>query len=90
MASIFVKLRIMPEEADMDMDKLTSDCEAALTELGVNVVEKTLEPIAFGLKALMLTVVGIEADGSEPMEKAVAKVEGVSEVDAVDIRRAVG
>ena len=71
MASVFIKFKIMPEEADTDMEKLMADCEEKLQTIESKIVEKKIEPVAFGLKALFITVVAPEvAGGTEPFEKA--------------------
>lgn len=91
MANILVKVKIMPEGVDVDMDKLADACKAKLKPLEFKVGEKQIEPIAFGLKALILILIGPEkAGGTDPIEKALAEVKGVSQVEVLDVRRAFG
>ena len=81
----------MPESPEVDIDKLTKECEAKIKPLDFEVAQKEVEPIAFGLKALILVLVGPEkAGGTDPIEKALSEIDGVSQVEAIDVRRAFG
>ena len=49
------------------------------------------EPVAFGLKSLIITFLMEESKGStEELENQLAGVEGVNSVDVTDVRRAIG
>ena len=91
MASVIVTLRIMPESPDIDMDKLESKATEKIAGFGGEVGKKEIQPVAFGLKALILFFVMYEAKGStEPLEKEIEALEGVSSVEVTDVRRAIG
>ena len=77
MGEVAAKLKIMPEGADVDMEKLKEAIKSALPE-GARLHGFAEEPIAFGLKALMLAVILAEGvTGTEGLEAAIASVEGV-------------
>lgn len=91
MANVLIKLRIMGKSPDVDMDKLASSCEEKVKGLDFRIGQKEIEPVAFGLKALILVLIGPErAGGTEPIEKALAGIEGASQIEVVDVRRAFG
>ena len=82
MASIIVTYRILPDA--MDHFELIRDRLA-----GLNPMALTEEPIAFGLKALILKVSLPEQDGAEEeMERKLRSIEGVKECETVLVTRA--
>lgn len=92
MAKAIVTLKIMPESPETDLEKLSKDALQKIKAFaGEGDTKKEIEPIAFGLKALKITFVMEEAKGStEPLEKEIAGIKGVSSVDVIDVRRAIG
>lgn len=88
MGDVAAKMKIMPENVDTDLvglkDKLITVIPAG-AQLHGDIVE---EPIAFGLKALIVTlIVNDEEGGTEAIEEAFAKVPGVENVQMQDIYR---
>jgi len=92
MANVIITLKIMPESPEIDLKKLEKQAKDKIAKFSGETETKTeIEPIAFGLKALKIIFVMNEAKGStEEMEKAISGIEGVSSVEVVDVRRAVG
>lgn len=92
MANAIVTLKIMPENADIDFNSLTSQVKEKIVNFaGEGETREEIEPIAFGLKALKITFVMDEAKGSpEPVEKEIEGLEGVNSVEVIDVRRAIG
>ncbi|KQC14355.1 MAG: elongation factor 1-beta [Methanothrix sp.] len=85
MGEVAAKLKIMPEGADVDMEKLKEAIKSALPE-GARLHGFAEEPIAFGLKALMLAVILAEGvTGTEGLEAAIASVEGVQSVEVEEV-----
>lgn len=83
MAEVAVTLRLMPESAEVDLDKL----EAMVRER-VKVHSISHEPIAFGLNALrVITVVEDAAGGTDPLEKELASIPGVGNVQVIGLTR---
>ncbi len=92
MARVVVTLKIMPEGIDVDLDKLKEKSIKIIEGFNKKQeirVEK--EPIGFGLIALKFIFVMDESTGStEPLEEKLKQIDGVSSVDVVDVRRAIG
>jgi len=83
MGTVAITLRILPEGPEVDIVRLTADVRGAL---GSRL--KTLErrPFAYGLTALMVTVLVDDASGgSEPIEAELAALPGVSSAEATDL-----
>lgn len=88
MGDVAAKIKIMPESIDTDLAELKEKIKGVIpagADLHGDIVE---EPIAFGLKALIVTlIVNDEEGGTEPAEEAFAKVSGVENVQVVDVYR---
>lgn len=94
MAKVVITLKIMPESPEVNLEivekKVKSEienfCLPNKTEFKVNI-----EPIAFGLKALVIIFVLDEKKGSpDVLEENIRKLDGVESVEITDVRRAIG
>lgn len=88
MGDVAAKIKIMPESIETDLAELKEKVKSAIpagADLHGDIVE---EPIAFGLKALIVTlIVNDEEGGTEPAEEAFAKVPGVETVQVLEAYR---
>ena len=85
-----LRIRLMPESPSVDMAKLKADAEAVVKKVEGIFSGSVEEPIAFGLKALIVTV-GLKEDKSpELLEGELAKISHVQSVEVIDVRRAFG
>jgi len=88
MGDVAAKIKVMPESVDTDLKELKEKLKAAIptgAELYGDIVE---EPIAFGLKALIVTlIVNDQEGGTEVVEEAFAKVPGTENVQVIDVNR---
>ena len=88
MGDVAAKIKIMPESVDTDLAELKEKVKAVIPKganLHGDIVE---EPIAFGLKALIVTlIVNDEEGGTEAVEEAFAKTSGVENVQVMDVYR---
>lgn len=91
MATVIVTLKIMPSSPDENLDSIKSAAAGMITEFGGTVGKTELEPIAFGLKAVIFMFAMDESlGGTEELEARIAAVQGVNSVQVTDVRRAVG
>jgi len=92
MAQVVITLRIMPQNPDIDLSKIESSAKNEIIKFCNSKEFKTkIEPIAFGLKALVIYFVMDESIGStEKLEQAISQIDGIESVEVTDVRRAVG
>ena len=88
MAKVAVLMRILPEEADIKPDTLLERIKEKLPEKYV-VAQHQSEPIAFGLEALRVIILMPEdvEGGTSELEEIISSVEGVSQVDVLNVGR---
>ena len=87
MGDVVATIKLMPENPDVDIAKIKEDVVKSIPgEAELHKIEE--EPIAFGLIALnVMVVVGDIEGGTEKVEEALSKIEDVSSVEVVDVRR---
>ena len=87
-----VTIKIMPESPEISFSQIQESAKAIIKDFSGSANMKTEEqPIAFGLKALIIRFVMDEAKGStEPLENNLKNIEGVMSVETTDVRRAIG
>lgn len=87
MGEVLAVLRIMPEDVEVDLEELKrSISEKIPEEVEIHKIEE--EPIAFGLKALRITVIVSDTvGGTDPVEEAIREIDGVKSVEVVDLHR---
>ena len=91
MATAGIQFKIMPESVDTNLDQLKDKLKTATESFESGVFNDTKEePIAFGLKALVITIALSEDEESESVEKAFSEIDGVSSVELIDYRRVIG
>lgn len=83
MGAVAITFRILPDEADTDLEKIKSGVRQALEGSLRDLQE---QPVAYGLKAIVaIAVVRDEAGGSERLEQSIASIPGVGSVETVDV-----
>jgi elongation factor 1-beta len=88
MAIVAVKIRLMPVSPDTDLEKIKVEAEKRINQLDAKVHASEIEPIAFGLKALMLTLIWPEEKNPDLLENAMKSIDQVESAEIVDVRRA--
>ena len=93
MATAILKIKIMPESPDTDLEKIKEIVKQKVESEGgaLNPTQAfEEEPIAFGLKALIVTFAWPEQKDTDLAENTLKDIEGVSSVSIIDYRRAIG
>ncbi len=89
MGEVAATMKIMPVGVETDLEDLKDKLVAALPE-GAEYGTHKEEPIAFGLKAIiMVVIVGDIEGGTEKVEEAFLAVEGVESVTVTEVGRPV-
>ncbi|MHA1650772.1 MAG: elongation factor 1-beta [Candidatus Helarchaeota archaeon] len=87
MADVVVQMKVLPEDIDVDLNKLQEQIRESLPE-NVRIYKVVEEHIAFGLKCLKVTVIMPDAEGgTEPVEQAISSIKGVSRVEVELVSR---
>lgn len=83
MGSVAVTFRIMPEDAETDLEAIKARVRKTLEGSLRDLKE---QPVAFGLKAVLaIAVVNDASGGSEGLEQSLAAIPGVGSVETVDV-----
>jgi elongation factor 1-beta len=87
MGDVAATMKVMPESPDVDLDALKQRLETALPE-GAEVRGSDTDDVAFGLVALLLSVVvPDDAGGTDAVEEAFAGADGVESVSVEEVGR---
>ena len=90
-ATAGIQFKIMPEGVDTNLEELKTKIKEKVETFESGVFnEAKEEPIAFGLKALIITIALSEDEESDAVENALKEIEGISSVELIDYRRVVG
>ncbi|AFZ71152.1 translation elongation factor aEF-1 beta [Caldisphaera lagunensis DSM 15908] len=88
MARVAVLLKVMPNSLDIKLNDLKNEIMKSLPE-GYKIIDSKEEPVAFGLKALILLVSMPEntEGGTEEIESLIRNVDGVEDVEVETVSR---
>ncbi len=91
MGTAGLQFKIMPEGIEINLEELKTRVKETIESFESGVFNDAKEePIAFGLKALIITMALSEDIESETVEEKLSKIEGISSVELIDYRRVVG
>ena len=80
----------MPKSTDTDLNKIKKKSELIISkEQGKN-MKTEIEPIAFGLNALIINFTREETLDSDNLLKKIQKIPDISSAEIIDFRRALG
>lgn len=87
MTRLVARIKILPAEADTDLDKLVTTLNNKIPE-GMELKTHAREPIAFGVNALLGDFLIDDKEGQMDMlEESIKNTEGVGEIDVVSVSR---
>lgn len=91
MATVIIDMKIMPSSPDVNLENLRKDIDKIIIKYGGKLHKHEIQPVAFGLKALLLILTVDEAKGStDALEEQIGKVKGVESVQVTGVSRALG
>jgi len=85
-----VQLKLMPDSPSADLKAIEAKSEEIINSMHKTIVKVEEEPIAFGLKAMILSFAWNDEIETEKLEAELGKIEHVSSVEILDIRKAFG
>ena len=82
-----VKIKLMPNSPDTNLKEIEDEAKEIVKSLGGFNKEYSIEPIAFGLKAVISFFQFPEDDEVEKVENAFKKIKNVQSVQLIDMRK---
>ncbi len=87
MARLVVRIRILPAEAESDLENVVESIKKSVPP-GMEMKSSAMEPIAFGLKAIVGDFLLDDAEGQmDKLEESIKSVDGVGEIEVTNISR---
>ena len=91
MGVALIRIKLMPSSPDVNLEEIKEKAKKIVENNKGARVSFEEQPIAFGLKAVIVGFEQNEDNGElEPMENALREIEDVNSVEVVDMRRAFG
>lgn len=91
MAQVVITFKIMPESPETDLVAVEKKVKEAIVAFGGYVASVTVEPVAFGLKAVKIVFSSDEnKGGTDVLEEQITGFSGVESCTVIDVRRAFG
>lgn len=88
MGNVNITIKIMPDSPVADLKKIKDSVEKVIKSGQGHVFESKEEPIAFGLKALILVFSISESKELEPLEREISKIDHVNSTSILEMNRA--
>ena len=85
-----VQMKLMPNSPDVNLAEIERKAEEVINSMHKTKVKIEEQPIAFGLKAIILYFAWNDEIETEKLEAKLAEIENVSSVETLDIRKAFG
>ncbi len=85
MAKVVIKIKALPKDVSQDAEKLRTELKSFLSGYG-SIYKSEIEPLAFGLKIILITLVTDEAQGTSKLEEGFSKFKE-AEMSIVDVSR---
>ena len=85
-----VKIKFMPSSPEADLSEIEVNIRKILERNSVKNPQFDIEPIAFGLKAIIVMFGWPEEKELETLEEELKEIDGIGSVEVVDMRRAIG
>jgi elongation factor 1-beta len=85
-----VQMKLMPTSPEVDLKAIEKKAEEIINSMHKTQVRIEEEPIAFGLKAMILSFAWNDEVDIEVLEAKFQEIENVSSVEVLDIRKAFG
>ena len=90
MGTVVMKFKIMPASPEADLEQIKQSIKEKVVEYnewGAKIHEIKEEPVAFGLKAIFITLIWPEEKSPDLIEDSLKEIENISSVEVTDVRR---
>ena len=89
MGTALLKIKVMPESPETNLEELQEKAKEILEKNSAKGIKFDIEPIAFGLKSLIIGFGVDESQELEPIENALKSMENISSSEVIDMSRAI-
>jgi len=87
MARLVARIRILPADAESNLDGVVRSLKSSMPE-GMEMKGHAMEPIAFGLNAIVGDFLLDDAEGQmDRLEESIKSVEGVGQIEVTNVSR---
>lgn len=90
MGNVMIRLKIMPSSPEVSLEEIKNKVKDIINKEEGKREEFGEEPIAFGLKAVIVSFELDESKELELIEEGIKAIEEVNSVQVIDMRRAFG
>jgi len=90
MGIVLIKIKLMPLSPETNLEEIKEKAESIIKGNKGESCQFEEQPIAFGLKAVIVGFALEEKYELEPIEEKLKKIENVNSVEVTDMRRAFG
>jgi translation elongation factor aEF-1 beta len=90
MAFALIRVKIMPDSPNADLEKIERRTNEILTEAGSKSIKFEKEPIAFGLTAIIAQFSWDDSESNDELMEKIQTMHNVSSAEIIDYRRAIG
>jgi elongation factor 1-beta len=90
MATAAAQFKIMPESLEISLEEVLKKAKEIIEQKNGVFSHSEEQPIAFGLKALIVSLAYPESSEIEELENSLKEMSGISSVEMIDYRRALG
>ena len=87
MGTAGIKIKIMPTSPEVNLEEIKNNAKALIEEKGGKNCRFEEEPIAFGLKAIMVYFDWPEEKELEELENKLKEIKNINSAEIVDMRR---
>jgi len=81
------KYKLMPTSPEIDLKVIEEDAKKIVENFGGKNKEYSIEPVAFGLKAVIVFFYYPDDKNAEELENKLSKIENVASVQLIDMRK---
>jgi elongation factor 1-beta len=82
-----VKVKLMPESPEVNLEEIESKAKEIVEKSGGNNKEYEIQPIAFGLKALIVFFFYDEEKDTSEIEQKLREIDKVQSAEIIDLRK---
>ena len=90
MGTALLRIKLMPSSLETDLEKIKQEAKSIIEKGQGRNCQFEEEPIAFGLKAIIVSFDIDESQNLYPIEENLGKIENVNSAQVIDMRRAFG